>query len=464
MRFKEENYEELLSHVNTLSRPSDLKITDIRFANLGPAPYPCVLLKIYTNQGIVGLGEIRDNSSRVYGEMLKSRLVGENPCNVERLFKRIKQFGNHGRQGGGVSGIEIALWDIVGKAYGVPIYQMLGGKYRDKIRIYCDTDVHMNEQRSAGEAMGLALKERMESGYTMLKMDVGINLLKDVEGGLCAPLGYFEGQRGTGKKAREMADSDDMLQRFYWRNRMFDYHNTRHPFTGVQITEKGLDYLEDYVAQARSMIGYEIPLAIDHMGFIGVEELIKLAKRLEKFNLAWMEDCIPWQYTGQWKRLSQATSIPLCVGEDMYLKESFIPLMEQGAISVAHPDPLTAGGILETKKIGDLAWEYGVRMCLHMAASPVAALAAAHIGAATENFLSSEFHSHDVPWWDDIAIGTAKPKIVDNGFITVPDKPGLGIDDLNDEVIKEHIDKRDPRLWVSTEEWDSFYCNDRQWN
>jgi gluconate/galactonate dehydratase len=464
MSLKNATVEELLSHVNTCSSPSNLRITDVRFACLKAAPYPCILVKIYTNQGIVGLGELRDIGSKVYGEMLKSRLIGENPCNIEKLFRRLKQFGNHGRQGGGVSGVEIALWDIAGKAYGIPVYQMLGGKFRDRVRIYCDTDCHLTEDRSAGEAMGLALKKRMERGYTMLKMDVGIGLLKDVPDALCAPLGYLEGQEMVEEKARSVANSTDMQERFFWRNRAYDYHNTRHPFTGVQVTEKGLDYLEQYVEEARSIIGYQIPLAVDHMGFMGVEELIKLARRLERFNLAWMEDCIPWQYTDQWVRLANSTTVPMCLGEDIYLKESFETVIKSGGISVVHPDPLTAGGILETKKIGDIAWDNGVRMCLHMAASPVAAMAATHIGAATENFLSSEFHSNDVPWWDDLAIGTAKPHIVDHGFITVPDRPGLGIDDLNDEVIKEHVDPRYPEIWGDTAQWDSFWSQDRQWN
>ena len=126
---------------NRCSAPSELKITDMRFTDVVGAPMHCTLMKICTNQGIVGLGEVRDGGSRVYAEMLKSRILGENPCNVEKLCRRIRQFGGPARQGGGVSGIEVALWDLAGKAYGVPVYQMLGGKYRDRVRVYCDTDV-----------------------------------------------------------------------------------------------------------------------------------------------------------------------------------------------------------------------------------------------------------------------------------------------------------------------------------
>jgi len=460
-----ENFEEALEYVNPYSAPSDLKITDIRFTNIGGAPYPLTLVKVMTNQGIVGLGEQRDISSPLYGKMLKSRLLGENPCDVDRLFRRIKQFGFHGRQGGGVSGIEVALWDIAGKAYGIPVYRMLGGAFRKKIRIYCDTDVDLSEDRSAGELMGLALKKRMERGYTMLKMDVGINLLEGVEDGLSYPLFSQEAARASFAKSRQLAGQPgaDKLEKFYWRNRNYDYTSIMHPFTGVQITEKGLDVLEKYVADVRSIIGYKIPLAADHFGFMGVEELIRLAHRLEKYNLAWMEDCIPWMFTDQWKRLSDATAIPLAVGEDQYLKESFLPLFESGAISVVHPDPLTLGGIYETKKLGDIAQDYGIRMALHMAEGPVGALAAATIGAATENFLAMEFHANDVPWWDDMVVSKDKP-IIDRGFITVPDRPGLGIDDYNDEVLAEHVDKRQPGVWVSTDEWDDEWCRDRYFN
>ena len=122
-----ESNENMLSGAfNRCSAPSQLKITDVRFTDVIGAPMHCTLMKIYTNQGIVGLGEVRDGGNRVYAEMLKSRILGENPCNVEKLFRRIRQFGGPARQGGGVCGIEIALWDLAGKAYGVPVYQMLG--------------------------------------------------------------------------------------------------------------------------------------------------------------------------------------------------------------------------------------------------------------------------------------------------------------------------------------------------
>ena len=128
-----------VQNTNRNSQPSALKITDLRVAVVAGAPMTCPLIRIDTNQGIYGLGELRDGASKTFALMLKSRILGENPCNIDKIFRKLKQFGFHGRQAGGVCGIEMALWDLAGKAYGVPVYQMLGGKFRDKIRCYADT-------------------------------------------------------------------------------------------------------------------------------------------------------------------------------------------------------------------------------------------------------------------------------------------------------------------------------------
>jgi gluconate/galactonate dehydratase len=221
--------------------------------------------------------------------------------------------------------------------------------------------------------------------------------------------------------------------------------------------------LEEYVAQVRSVIGYEVPLAVDHFGHIAVEDGIKLAQRVEKFNLAWLEDLVPWQYTDQYVRLSQASNTPICTGEDIYLKENFRPLVEARGVSVIHPDILSSGGIMENKKIGDMAQDHGVAMAVHMAESPIACMAAVHSVAATENFMALENHSVDIPWWSDLVNGLPKP-IIQNGFIDVPDKPGLGIESLNEELIAEKVDPRSPGVWEPTDEWDDDVAHDRLWS
>ncbi|HEY9010750.1 MAG TPA: enolase C-terminal domain-like protein, partial [Devosia sp.] len=294
--------EDALDRVNTFSRPSELRITDMRVAEITGAPFRTALLKIYTNQGIVGLGEVRDGASATYALMLKSRLLGENPCDIDRLFRRIKQFGGDGRQGGGVSAVEIALWDIAGKAYGVPIYQMLGGKFREKVRVYCDTDA----EKPSGTETGKRLKERMDMGFTFLKMDLGLMQIVDSPGAVVAPAGSLEGYKvhpgpGLRKTLEERRE----------KNAVYDIHNVRHPFSGLHFTEKGIDLLEQYIHEVREVIGYEIPLAIDHVGHISLQNGIRLARRIEKYVPAWLEDVIPWQYTDQYRQLQQATTVPI---------------------------------------------------------------------------------------------------------------------------------------------------------
>ncbi|GAK57989.1 hypothetical protein U27_04962 [Candidatus Vecturithrix granuli] len=454
-----EQIESTLDHVNMYSTPSDLKITDIRFTDIYGAPMHCSLMKIYTNSELVGFGEVRDAASKTYALMVKDRILGENPCNIDKIFRRIKQFGWHGRQSGGVCGIEVALWDIAGKAYGIPVYQMLGGKFRDKIRMYCDTDI---DPHLSGVEAGQRVKQRLEKGYTLVKFDLGIGLLADVEGALCAPLGFLDQMKAYPPEVLFHSRATDEASRAL-RNKVYDLHNIAHPFTGIRITEKGLDYLEQYAAEVRSAVGYHVPLAIDHIGHIGVEDCIKLAQRLDKYTFAWLEDLVPWQYTDQYVHISRACQTPICTGEDIYLKENFLPLLQSRGVSVIHPDILTCGGILECKKIGDLAQDYEVAMAIHMAESPIACMAAVHTAAATENFLALEFHSEDVPWWSDLVCGLPHP-IVQQGYIAVPDTPGLGIKALNDDVIAEHIHPGIPGQWEATEAWNNEWSHDRLWS
>jgi L-alanine-DL-glutamate epimerase-like enolase superfamily enzyme len=404
-----------------------MKITDLRVAVVANAPMRCPLIRLDTDAGIYGLGEVRDGASKNYALMLKSRLLGEDPRDVDRLFRKIKQFGFHGRQGGGVSGVEMALWDIVGKTYGVPVYQLLGGKFRERIRIYADTDISPDPEITARR-----LQERMAQGFTFLKMDIGVGLLESVPDALTRPGGV------TAKNTRL----------------------TPHMFTGMELSERGIRLLAEYVETVRNRIGMEVPLALDHFGHIGVNSCIRLGKALEPYNLAWLEDMIPWQETALWKRITEAVHLPTCTGEDIYLKEGFLELCRSHAVDIIHPDLATAGGILETKKIGDAAQELGVPMAMHFAGTPVSFMANVHCAAATENFLALEFHSCEVPWWNDL-VECADAPIVKNGFVRVPDAPGLGVT-LNEEVVQAHLGE--PGFFEPTPEWDTDRAWDRLWS
>lgn len=419
------SFEELPLNTNTHSSPSTLKITDLRVAVVARAPMTSAIIRIDTNQDVYGLGEVRDGGSPTYALMLKSRILGENPCNVDRLFRKIKQFGGPSRQAGGVCAVEMALWDLAGKAFSVPVYQLIGGRFRNAIRCYADTD----ESRDP-EAYGRRLKARMDQGFTWLKMDLGIQLIQDQPGMVVRPTNVDPSR---------------------------DTRYTEHPFTGVQLTDKGIAALTDYVAAAREVVGMDIPLGLDHFGHIDVNSCIRLGKSLEKYSPAWLEDMIPWYYRDAWKQITEQVNVPTMTGEDIYLKEDFEALCKAHAVDMLHPDLATAGGILETKKIGDLAQTYGIPMALHFAGTPVACMANVHCAAATENFLVLETHSFDVPWWDDLAEGVEKP-IVNRGFIQVPDKPGLGVT-LNEDAVKRHL--RHPGYFEPTPEWDGELSWDR---
>jgi L-alanine-DL-glutamate epimerase-like enolase superfamily enzyme len=417
-----------VQNVNKASMPSDLKITDLRVAVVTGAPMTCPLIRIDTNQGISGYGEVRDGASKTYALMLKSRLLGENPCNVDKIFRKVKQFGHHARQAGGVCGVEMACWDLAGKAFGVPAYQMLGGRFRDRVRLYADTTEVPN-----GTEQGKRLKERMNHGLTFLKVDFGINLLREVPGALNLPVG----QPYAGR---------DMVM---------------HPFTGIAITDKGIAHLSDFIAAIRQEIGMEIPLASDHYGHIDVNSCIRLARAMEKHQLAWMEDMVPWQLGSLMKQIKDATDIPILTGEDIYLKEDFNKLVDMQAVDMIHPDLASSGGLLETKKIGDYAQERGVAMAMHFAGTPVSFMANVHCAAATENFIALEHHSIEVPWWEDMVSGLPKP-LVKDGFATVPSAPGLGIE-LNPDVVKAHLLKGEG-YFEPTPQWDTERSWDRLWS
>jgi L-alanine-DL-glutamate epimerase-like enolase superfamily enzyme len=177
--------------------------------------------------------------------------------------------------------------------------------------------------------------------------------------------------------------------------------------------------------------------------------------------LAWLEDLVPWQYTDLWKQITDSIDVPTLTGEDIYLGEEFAKLVDRHAVDLIHPDLATAGGILETKRIGDYAHPRGVGMAMHFAGTPISFMANVHCAAATENFIALEHHAVDVPWWEDLVQGVEKP-LVKNGFATVPEQPGLGVE-LNEEVIREHL-APDSELFGPTDEWSRDRTNDRLWS
>jgi L-alanine-DL-glutamate epimerase-like enolase superfamily enzyme len=428
----------MMNNIRASSSPSDLKITDMRIAVVC-SNYDYPIIRIDTNQDVYGIGEVRDAGHKENALQYKNILLGQNPCNVDMLFRAIKHFGNWGREGGGVSGIELALLDLVGKVYGVPCYQLLGGKYRDKIRIYADTPAPTD---LTPEGYAQRVRDRKASGLTFIKFDVGPHLLDGYEGGTIGQPTQFEYGRGRSRRA---------------------------PGSGpvVRITDRGIDRMAEVVAAAREAAGWDISLCIDHFGhgMMTVKEVIRLGKALEPYGLAWMEDPAPWWDVEAHKQVTEAIGVPTAAGEELYLWEGFRPFIEQRAVDIIHPDLLTSGGMAETKRIADYAERYGIPTALHFAGSPIAFMANLHTAAAIPSFVALEHHGLDLPFWNSLVTGLPDPYMVD-GYVTVPEKPGLGVD-LNYDGIRENL--RPPSgLFEATDEWNTpklgFWQPDRRWD
>jgi L-alanine-DL-glutamate epimerase-like enolase superfamily enzyme len=246
-----------------------------------------------------------------------------------------------------------------------------------------------------------------------------------------------------------------------------DYWKKEQPFTQIQITDHGLEELQKIVENVRNVIGFEVPLSCDHFGHIDMNQIIRIGRALEKYRMAWLEDTVAWFYTDQLKTIKDALETPICTGEDIYMLNGmlggFKKLIDERAVDIIHPDLVSAGGILETKKIMDYAEEAGIAAAMHANSTPVAWMANVHCAAATENFLALEHHNIDNPRWESMVKVTGSQPLITNGFGNVPlDAPGLGIE-LNDDVIKAMMPK-DAKYFDATPEWDrSGMVYDKLW-
>jgi L-alanine-DL-glutamate epimerase-like enolase superfamily enzyme len=403
------------------------------------------IIRIDTNQGIYGLGDIRDGTDQRFALFLKSKIIGLNPCNVEMIFKIIKQFGGHGRQGGGVSAVEMACWDLCGKALNVPVWQLLGGRYRDRIRIYADTP----EDRDP-EVQIRKLKSRLtEHKFTWLKMDLGIHQLSTPADELVNYKYWNDNGGGI---------NNWYMGRNYASGGYTDYWKKDHQFTQVQITDKGLEELQKVVEEVRNAVGTEVPISVDHFGHMDMNQIIRIGRAVEKYRLAWLEDTVAWNYTEQLKEIKNALETPICTGEDIYMLNSvlggFKKMIDEQAVDIIHPDLVSAGGILETKKITDYAEEAGIPTAYHANSTPVAWMANVHCAAASEGFLVLEHHNVDNANWEKMVKLTGSKPLITDGFANVPlDAPGLGIE-LNDDVIKSMMRDK-TKYFEPTPEWDN---------
>ena len=367
-----------------------MKITDIKTAaTSGHGMH--LWVKVETDAGITGIGECVHGGMQAIAIIgyLKERLIGADPFTIDAHFEGLRR--GHVFDGGmsgalitALTGIEIALWDLKGKALKVPIYELLGGKFRDKIRVYADCEVNpgMDFDQIKQVVDGV-----LERGFTAFKIDV--------DGGDAKNKDSFN------KTASE------------WEH----------------------DRMVRLVEMAHRAAGDEIAVGVDVHTNLDVPSAIRLARDLEEFHVMWLEEPVPPENYDAMREVKRASSTPICSGENLYLRHGFRDLIEKQAVDMIMPDIPKCGGLSECRKIANLAELYYIPFAPHNVASPIGTLASAHVCATVPNFLIIEFHWLQRDYWTTII--QEKEDIIKDGYIHMSDRPGIGVE-LDEEVGRQH--------------------------
>lgn len=319
--------------------------------------------------------------------------VGEDPTNVENLFRKMGPsiHYNGGQRIHAISGIEIALWDITGKAFGLPVYKLLGGKYRDKVRVYCCTPRHNHKTgkliENTPEAYAETAKEFKKFGFSIMKLGIGADTAREVQGGVI----------------------------------------------GSYVTKKGLQRELNYIEAIQEALGYDAEIALDGSQY-NIVNAIRFLNAVEKFNLVWVEDVLPADCVEAWREVTSASKTPTLTGEGIYLRQGFVEYIQRQAVRIVAPDFQWIGGLSEGKKIAEMADLYHMLVAPHNASSPIGIMAAVHACAAIPNFLALEYHYN--PAWERL-IKHERP-IMQDGFIKVPEEAGLGVE-LNEKELSKYL-------------------------
>jgi galactonate dehydratase len=368
-------------------RRPKLKITDVRTAFVRS-----LHVRVYSDQGLFGDGEgvdaVSGGASIIAG--FRYGLVGQDPLNVDAIFERLRTSGIFaGAQAGqyvaALSAVEIALWDLAGKALGLPIYQLLGGRMRERIRIYCDSGTDNRDDPKAREF----ISQIIDLGFTAAKIDID-------NGG---DPGRFDRVNWTANNAE-------------------------------------IEHMVDKVAFMRESLPKPIDLAADMHGRYDAGTGKRVARELEPFKLLWLEEPVPPENVDALRDVRESTHTPVCCGENLYLRHGFRELLEKRAVDIVMPDIQKCGGLLEARKIADMAHTYYVPMAPHCQASPMGTMASCHVLAAIPNCLVLEWHWGHPPermsqWKQYVKEG----EIIEKGYVKVPDRPGIGLE-MNDEFVR----------------------------
>ena len=387
-------YETAIENTPKVSVPSDLKITEIKCGYIRGGH--SLFVKIYTNQNIWGCGEGVDATPGTYYlvKIFEDRIKGKSPLNVHRLFEDIRRSGFfEGAQSGMfvsvLTAVETALWDLAGKALGLPVYQLLGGKFRDKIRVYCDTALYQSKLPTPKDFADAAVNAK-KMGFSAMKFDL------------------------------DQRDDPHKYDLYNW-----------------TASPGELQRMVDQVAAAREAVGPLIDICLDMHGRYDAPTAQAIAKRLEPMNLMWLEEPIPAENVEAYKLITESTSTPICAGENHYLAHGFRKMLEIGAVDIIMPDLQKAGGLGEGQRIANLANLYYVPFAPHMVASYLGAMASCHVCASVPNFLILEWqiYFHTDPMFKEIV--SFDGPMVENGFIKLSEKPGIGVE-INEEGMRKY--------------------------
>ena len=367
----------------------DVEITDVQ-TTMVDGNFPWTLVRVYTDAGVAGTGEAYWGAGvPELVERMTPFLVGENPLDVDRLYEHmVQKMSGEGSIGGptvsAIAGVEVALHDLAGRILEVPAYQLLGGKYRDEVRVYCDC--HAGDEADPASNADEAERVVDELGYDALKFDL------DVESG---------------------AEKD---------------RANRH-LRGPEVEHKA-----EIVREVTDRVGDRADVAFDCHWSFASGSAHRLAEAVEEYDVWWLEDPVPPKNLDVQQEVTQRTTTPVAAGENVYRVHGHRRLLEEQAVDIVAPDLPKVGGMRETQKIANLADLYYVPVAMHNVSSPVATVASAHVGAAVPNALAVEFHSYELGWWSDLV----EENVIEDGRITVPETPGLGVT-VDDDVVAEHM-------------------------
>ncbi|MEF8818772.1 MAG: mandelate racemase/muconate lactonizing enzyme family protein [Haloferacaceae archaeon] len=367
----------------------DVEITDVQ-TTMVDGNFPWTLVRVYTDAGVAGTGEAYWGAGvpELIARMTPF-LVGENPLDVDRLYEHmVQKMSGEGSIGGvtvsAVAGVEVALHDLAGKLLDVPAYQLLGGKYRDEVRVYCDC--HAGDEADPASNADEAERVVDELGYDALKFDL------DVESG-----------HGKDRANRHLRDPE-------------------------------IEHKAEIVREVTERVGARADVAFDCHWSFAAGSAHRLAEAVEDYDVWWLEDPVPPENLDVQREVTQGTTTPVAAGENVYRVHGHRRLLEEQAVDIVAPDLPKVGGMRETQKIANLADTYYVPVAMHNVSSPVATVASAHVGAAVPNALAVEFHSYELGWWADLV----EEDVIEGGRIEVPEAPGLGVT-VDDDAVAEHM-------------------------